>query len=242
MNLPDHLSASQINTFRQCPYKWYCDRKQRPTISVSDENMIFGRGVHDIIPIYYDKIEDFPNVSDMEAMLEVAFVEGSNWATDSQKAKFKRVKRFFGDFEVDRIRNKQKKPFFTEKRFTTKIFDDLPPFVYILDFYQKDIKKIGDWKTGRDSEMDESLMIQGKIYEIGLESEGYPVEEVIFYNLNSGVTPKLPRISNGWIHSIAKQMCGMIEGDRFPCKESYLCSWCPFILSCEFKNTCVWSI
>ena len=237
MNLPGHLSASQINTFIGCPYKWLCGKLDKPRVKVEEKFMIFGRGIHESIDLYYQKLKDMED--NWEELIEEAFSEGTNWANDSMAAKTKRVKRNFMLIERERNRKKLPAPELVEKRMTVEIFDGLPPLVLIPDAYYDGI--IRDWKTGRRTDMGNDWLIQGKIYQMGLEKEGYPVKRVVFNCLDAGLEVCMPRISDGWLQKQVEQVCNMIEGDRFPSKPNEFCKWCPFILSCQLKHKCSWS-
>lgn len=242
MNLPDHLSASSINTFFQCPYKKFCDYKKRQKIPTDRKSADFGVAVHSVIPSYYGDIDDFPSRVDMLDAIEVAFSEGGNYATTSMKTKYSRVKNHFIRYEERRIREKRRKPTIVEKVFTSKIFEDLPPFQWKLDAYFSDVKMLVDWKTGNNVQMDDELVLQGLLYKLGLIKEGHEVDKVIFVDLTKGNEPPMPMITSGFLYSKARQMCDMIVNDRFPSKESYLCNYCEYKLSCELRYYCPWVI
>ena len=238
MKLPDHLSASSINTFYQCPFKKYCDYEKKTQLTTDRTSADFGLAIHRIIPNYYDLIEDFPRKDEMLEAVEIAFSEGGNYATSSKSTKMKRVKRNFENWEIKRIKSQMKKPKITEKKFKVEIYDDLPKFELIPDAYFGVENMVVDWKTGNSLQMDNQTIIQGLTYVLGLESSGYDVDKVLFVDLAKGRELPMPKVSKGFLYSKAKQMCDMIEVDRFPTKPSYLCNYCEYKLVCDLKDFC----
>ena len=242
MKLPTYISPSALNGFLSCPYRWKCSKTLEYTIKTDDSAALFGSAIHNIIQLYYSKIDNTITKKDIIPNLDQAFIEGGNWITDSQKAKSKRMYKNIITFEQDRINNKRPKPDIIERRFNSKLFEDLPPFHGIVDCYTSETKIALDWKTGKNTELDDEKMVQGKIYEMLLEKNGYDVDRVVFCFLNTGAEPTIPKVNEGWIYSKAKMMCDMIEADRFPSKPSGLCRFCPYQLACQYKNKCRWCI
>jgi len=242
MQLPRYLSQSAINTFRSCPYRYYCDKVGKPSVKADTTARDFGITIHHILENYYGKIPDFPTEAEIIKHLDQAMIESGNHHTDNKKTKTKRIRDRVIKLEKERVKAKQLKPSIVEKKYTISIFDDLPPVTGIIDVYFPDTGIIYDWKTGRHSEMTEGNMIQGKMYEMMLEKEGLPVNKFVFQYLDVGVSPILPKCNDGWLENIMRDMCSMIENDSFPQRPSGLCSWCPFILSCKYKDVCPWSI
>lgn len=240
MNLPKHLSVSKINMFEECPFKWLCSYKKYPMISRRDLALRFGLEVHNIIKIYYSKIEDFPSVKEINDFIEEAKVEGGGYATDQKKLVTKRLFKRFEEIEQERVKYRIHKPILIEKRLDIRLFNDLPVFIIKPDAYLEDQKTIWDWKSGKNGDITEGMLLQGKSYELGIKKEGYEVEKVIFHNLNVGVSPTMPRVSDGLLYGKAKRMCDMIEHDRFPSLENSFCGYCEYKLRCDLRNKCVW--
>jgi len=211
-------------------------------IVTPDEAMIFGTTIHNIVVLYYDKIDNDTRIDEIDMRLDEAFVEGGNWLTDRRKTRVRTIQNNFKEFEKNRIKNKINKPILLEHSTTHDLFPDLPPIKGIVDAYYEDVGMAVDWKTGKYEEMTDDRMIQGKIYEMLLKEDGYPVKKVLFNNLNLGRQLTLPKITDGWIQKEISQMVDMVHADRFPKKESGLCNgWCPYILSCHFDGICPWS-
>ena len=73
-----YLSPSKINTFYQCPYKYWAhyiaELRELPT---PDAPKMFGDSIHNIIPLYYDKITEESTVSEaMEKIEEACLIDG----------------------------------------------------------------------------------------------------------------------------------------------------------------------
>jgi len=150
------------------------------------------------------------------------------------------IKKHFIAFELQRQKTwQQYKPTFIEKKLNVKPWKDLPEFHPILDFYSEPAKTIIDWKTGT-VEMNEELMIQGKIYEMALKTIGKPVEHVIFFALKQGLSYEMPKIQDGWVYGICRDTVDQINSEQFPKRITPLCNWCPYILNCEFDYTYLW--
>jgi len=242
MQLPKTLSQSSINNFRNCSLRWYYEQIGRPQVYIDTRARDFGIGFHSVISTYYDKISEFPNDREIDEKFNEASTEVGNSETDSQQQKFKKMRNNFISYEKKRVLRKEPKPTFTEKRLTAKLWDDIPEIIGKVDAYYEQLKRITDWKTGGSKDMDEGNYIQGKLYLMLLEKNGYPAENFVFQYLESGVSPQLPRVTEGWLYQQLHSMCTDIENDNFKAKPSGLCNWCSMILSCKNRERCPWSI
>lgn len=235
---PKNLSPSSLNSFMSCPKKWKSEQLGKLGIAVPETPRLFGTAIHNCIVIYFDKISDKPSGDEIEAVAKEAFDEGTTRAMKSSKAKTKRVLENFISFEKSRARSwRVYKPEFVEKKVEAELFDDLPPFRSIVDFYGN--KTVLDWKTGRGG-LHESSIRQGKIYKSALQRLGYEVEKVLFVFLDVGASLQIPKTTDGWIYKTARRMVNMVEADRFPKNPSGLCGWCPYVIDCEFEDVCLW--
>jgi len=237
-----YLSPSKINTFYTCPYQYWAKYiAQLPEIITPTGPRLFGNMVHNIIVCYYDKINDKTPLLEAYSKIEEAFVEGADYRTGKRTKTLKTIQRNFMKFEKERIEAKKPKPKLIEKKLKSDLFPDLPPFGGIIDAYFEDDGLCVDWKTGSYEEMDESRMIQGKVYEMVLKDNGYPVEKVLFNNLNLGRRLTLPQITDGWLETKVKHMISVIKSGRFVPQESGLCNgWCGYVLSCNTRHKCPW--
>lgn len=225
-----HLTCSKINTFYNCPRAFKFQMEGQREIRVDDSKAQFGKAVHDIIKCFYSK----PGKPPEEAWDE-AVKENSANIPRYLKRNLKSIKQCFLNFAET-----YPPPKFVEKKFKAKLFDDLPEFVGIIDaFYHEGI--VVDWKTG-NIPMGNGHLIQGKIYQMLLEKNGYKVDKVYMVYLYHDIIKKVPKVTDGYIRKIASHMLTMIKNKHFPPKKSGLCDWCPYRLSCEFIDTPYWVV
>jgi len=236
----EHISPSDLNLFEACPRAWYFEKIGLKGIAVDERAAMFGKEVHNCIVLYFLKAPDKPSPVDIKENAKKAFEEGAGQMMKSMKAKTKRVLKNFIDFEIRRRRTwRSYKPTFVEKKLEAKIFPDLPKFKGIVDFYGQPDATIIDWKTGGATWAEDNSR-QGKIYEILLKANGYPVKRVIFFSLDTGQCAVVPKVSGGWIYKLARRMVDMAKSDRFPPRKSGLCEYCPYILDCQLINVPMW--
>ena len=195
--------------------------------------------VHDIIPEYYKKIGEITTKQDIDNTVEEAFTEGTDWRLQKRHASLKTVTKNFKKFEHDRVKEKRGLPTFTEKRLEAKLFPDLPMFEGIIDAYWEDGGGLWiDWKTGKYEEMDDSRKVQGKVYELLLKANDYPVEKGQFVNLARDVTLTLPRVSSAWLETKVRTL---LEARTHRKTKSPLCEgWCEYRLSCDLEDKSLW--
>jgi len=235
----ESISPSDLNRFSRCPRNWFLNKKGVAGVAVPEREKLYGRAVHNAIQLYFQKIPDNPTAEDIEVTAQEAFEEGRTYAMKGFKAKTKRIVENFVAFEKKRLRTwREYKPSLVEKWMEAKLFEDLPPFRAIIDFYGDGV--IVDWKTGKAGRMGNSNLRQGKVYEMVLRNLGYDVKKVSFFNLDLGTNLEVPRVTDGWIYKVARRMMDMVEAERFPKNPSGLCTRCQFQLDCEFDTRCLW--
>lgn len=239
MILPKYLSPSRINQFRNCPRQYLYEKEERRTIPTDDSALIYGKAIHNAILSYFLEISDDPNPDEIEEVTKTSFAEGGVDVIESNKARTKKIIENFINFEQKRLKKGNYKPTLVERKFQAELFSDLPSFTGKTDLYVKGQKLLVDWKTGKGI-MSDSWMLQGKIYEMALKNEGYPVERIVFVGLETGQSLDLPRTTEGWVYKIVKGVVDMISRDRFPKCETPLCGWCPYQLACGFEGVGLW--
>ena len=243
MDLPRYISPSALNNFIRCPYRWRCERYKFPSIFIDESARQFGFTCHNIYELYYRKIDDFPTKDEIIQAVEEAVTEGGSSFTDSRKKATRKIRDYLHDFEVNRVGNRVHKPELIEQRLSVKIWDDLPPILGIPDLFIRDTGTLIDWKFGKNAEITDEILVQGKMYEMILQSGDYDVKKVTFRYPVLGVKNNLPKVTDGWIYEKVRYMCDMIRIDKFPSREGFLCNkWCPFILSCKYKSECGWNM
>ena len=225
-----YLSASLINKFLQCPKSFYFELQNQRPIAVDDRAMIFGKVVHEVIVSFYNNL---PKKSPEDAFND-ALKQVDTLIPPGFRRKMNRVRQNFLNFARD-----NKEPIFLEKRFKAKLFPDLPEFVGVIDaYYPGGI--VVDWKTGREDLTNGDHSVQGKLYQLLLEANGYEVNKVIFAYLDTGRVLPLPRTTKGFVYEKARKIYEMIKRRDFPRKVGYWCKYCPYRLACELEKTPVW--
>jgi hypothetical protein len=130
-------------------------------------------------------------------------------------------------------------PTFVELRLEKSLFDGLPPFVGVVDFYGAEDGVVIDWKTTGEA-FGMHYSIQGKVYKMLLEAYGYRVEKVYFFSLETGQLLPAPNVSDGWIRKVAESMVESVRMGYFPARKGHLCDFCEFRVDCEFSDFCIW--
>ncbi len=234
------LAPSAINQIRRCPKQWQYSMQHSAQVAVEGKYLILGRQTHAIIASYYRTIGQSPTEQTIHTTADKVF---ERWYAPEIKTMLHQVnelKKNFIAYELQRHKTwQQYRPTLVEKKLNVKLWNDLPEFHPIIDFYSEPQKTIIDWKTGT-VEMNEELMIQGKIYELALKALGKPVEHVIFVALKHGLSYEMPKVQDGWAYGICKDVADLIKTGHFPKRPTALCGWCSFILNCEFDYTCLW--
>ncbi len=234
------LSPSAINQIKRCPRQWQLSMQLASRIEVESKYLVLGRKTHEIIASYYRIVGQTPTEQTIHTTADKVF---ERWYAPEIKTMLHQVnelKKNFIAYELQRHKTwQQYRPTLVEKKLNVKIWNDLPEFHPIIDFYSEPQKTIIDWKTGT-VEMNEELMIQGKIYELSLRAMAKPVEHVIFVGLKHNVAYEMPKVQDGWAYGICKDVADLIKSGHFPKRPTPLCGWCSFILNCEFDYTCLW--
>lgn len=237
-----YISQSQINTFRTCKFKYYCKYIIRANkIKVDNTAALFGEASHKIVESYYEKIDSTTSLEEILKSIEEAFVEGSDYRVERKKTVFRRCQKNFVEWERYRIRQRFGVPAFTEKTFTNELFKGILPVNGIVDAYFDKVEMWVDWKTGNSTELTEQNLIQGKVYEMLLKYNGYPVKKGLFVNLNKGVRIPMPKISDNYLETRIHDMLAKIDAEDFSPTASGLCNkWCEYRLACDLKHICPW--
>lgn len=230
------ISPSRMNLFFSCPRRWQYEQQERRGIVTDDRALLFGKTVHNAIEEYFRKVPVHPGADEIEGTAKKIFEECGRHMTREYKQRLERIRNNFTSFEKKRMRTwKHYKPTLVEEKLKST------QFVGMLDFYCKEEGVAIDWKTG-SSMMSPNHLRQGKIYEVLLKENDYPVKRIIFFSLESGMALPVPRVTDGWIQREADRMQSMIERGRFFTNRGPLCGWCPYILDCDFEKTCFWRL
>jgi len=230
------VSPSEMNDFFHCSYSWLLRHRGVVGIPVEEKDMLFGKCVHNIIMLYFQRVPEKPSVKEIEPTFRQVFEEGwVEYGLKDLKQRAERVIKNFVFFEIRRLNTwKQYKPTLCEE----KLHDN--HFVTIPDFYSAPDKTVINWKTGSLDQITDSLLRQGKIEEIVLRNNGYEVKKYLFVGLVHGRVLELPRVTDGWIYAQKAKMDDIIRNKRFTKNERQYCGNCCYIYECQFDNICLW--
>jgi hypothetical protein len=228
------LSPSSMNLFFSCPLRWKWEKEGKEGIVVDESAMIFGKAVHSAIEEFFRRVPENPDLKNIDETAKECFEECKKIVEGHQKAKLDRILSNFISFEKKRIRTwKHYNPTLVEEKLTSSVF------VGIIDFYSKEERTAIDWKTG-SVVMDSEFLRQGKIYEVLLRENNYPVDRILFFSLDTGVTMPVPKVTDGWLAREVERMRSLIEQNRFYPNRGFHCKSCPYMLDCDFEGFCFW--
>lgn len=229
-----YVSQSEMNEFFGCPQEWLFRKTGKPTTPVDDTAMLFGRMMHNILALYYQKVPENPLPEEMEQALDEAYKDGLDPLFSARKKTIEKMLANFLSLEKRRLRSSEKyKPEFVETKFSH------PPFVGIIDFYGDGI--VIDWKSfGNVSSVSTAMIRQGKIYEWILKKNNHPVKMVRFFSLDTGEFIPCPRVTDEWLLKEYNRMMEMIERKEFTKIRGRQCDWCRYPLSCQFSGVSLW--
>jgi hypothetical protein len=228
-------TASSINSFFKCPYKWKLTYMQKKKgIHVVNDKRDLGENIHYIIAKYY-KESGHPAEKYIEAIAKDCFNRYFDTKLKKYQSDAEEMMNNFIKFEKERIKTAGK-PIFVEEMLEDEIFRGK------IDMF--DGVNIIDWKTGGLMDIDNDLMRQGKVYDRLLDSNNYKGNfNILFVTLKNGRVLRLPMITMTWLFTQTNQMNSVVSSGMFPKIRSPLCDWCEVQLECEFDNdkTTLWN-
>jgi len=238
----DHtFSPSQITTHENCPFQWQNDILHTPRIAIETKYATAGSVIHQSIAEYFKVINPSPNKGEIEGTIQT--ILDRNWEASGLKRMDSRKDKClqnFVRFEDKRRRTcKRYKPTLIEQRL--KVTVNGIKYHTIVDAYWREDSTIVDWKSGKMNQIGVSEQIQGQVMRMVITAMGNPVDKVIFAALLTGLSLEMPKVTDGFIEKKVATMLEHARLDMFPKKESYLCSWCPYVLRCRYDGVrCVW--
>lgn len=225
------FSPTAINTFFQCPRKWYYQSVQAPENIVDDRRALLGSAIHSMIQLYFTRQVERPTESDIDRLAWEIFTTTYDPIIKEFEKTAKRIWTNFIKFEKKRLREwRRYKPVFVEE-----MLEISNTIRGIVDFYGDE--RIIDWKTGSFYFLNKDFVRQGNFYRFMLERSGYTVKEILFVFLKDDKVVKIPKKSDGWVQEEISRVKRMIQQGYFPKKESQLCRFCEYRLVCEFSDT-----
>lgn len=237
----EKISPSALNTWYTCPYSFYCKYiANRPTIKTPDTAM-FGQTVHRCIEHYYDMATVKTKRSEVYELLEKAFTTGGNYSTTSRKQATRKAKKSVQNFEEKRISDGVGMPTVQEDMLEAQLREDLPIIRGKPDVYFEETGEVIDWKTGNYPVLNDSLKVQGKVYELLLRAHGYNPKRIIFDFIVVGKRVILPTVNTGWLVKQVERVVSSMNSQKYNPTPNTLCErWCEYRLSCDLRNCCIW--
>lgn len=219
------VSATDLNTFYQCPKRWYWLSEGIEGLRVEHPEMELGKKVHFIIYLYFTRLQRKPNsINEIKALVNRISAEVGD---DVQTRK---ILNNFIRFEAERLKTwEEYMPTFVEQRI--EINDRLSG---VVDFYGN--STIIDWKTGKFLYLKPEDVRQGNIYRYLLEKAGYRVNRVLFVYLKDSKVIEIPRKLDTEIEEEINRMKRMVEVGYLPKNKGTHCSWCEYQIRCEFDE------
>lgn len=242
------LSFSTINMFHECPRAYHYKLQNVPEETVESEASIFGRTVHTIIMLFYERLKKNPEAN-IEELFDSVREECSNFVITDNWEKIQKVRYNFLRFEKDRRRYiKDITDVEVEKRLTANFQRSHENECYdinligIVDFIDKSSRTAYDWKTGSSKVYGDANVLQASIYRLLLKEHGVDVDKIRFFNLNIGQCMDIPNVENSFLFNKVDNIFRAVKTKNFPKKPSYLCKYCPYRTYCDFDGESLWQI
>ena len=224
------LSPSSLNTFFQCPRKWFYQRSKAPQNYIDDRRALLGSAIHGMIEVYFTRQKENPTLEEIEKLAWDIYETTYDPILKEFEKLSKKIWSNFIRFEKKRLQTwRVYKPELVEAP-----FELTSGLMGIVDFYGD--KKVIDWKTGSFYYMTKDYVRQGNFYKYMLTKAGYEVEDVIFVFLRDLKVVKIPDKGFGWVEEEVRRVRAMIDQGHFPKKPSKLCNYCEYRLVCEFSE------
>jgi len=236
----EHISPSELDMWQTCPRRWLYRREGRTAIIVDDRDRLFGQRVHELIAEYFREMAKRTYQPTEDDITEVATKVFENYGLNFYKNRLEKIRDNFIEFE--KARRRKWKTYLSPNVKIEFRLESKPPnaptkLVGVIDFYLREEETLIDWKTGGNP-FRTSYAIQGKMYEMLLRYNGYPVRNIMFVNLLTNECLPSPRVSDGWIYKLINSMLENVRLGRFPALKTGFCDYCEYRLDCEFSGSC----
>lgn len=219
-----YISPSKINTFFECPYKYYLSYVENLK-PLYKPQYVFGSKVHEVIKKYYELIPDSITASEVPMYVSVAWKEVFGDVTESAY----RYMDGFVKFESHRLLwNINPKPLAIEKEFAR---GRLKGVVDAL-FRRGNEYVVVDWKTGmvRNPYEHQYLLVQGNIYM-------YLTSASICYFVFVGYGDwREVKYDKTFLDNIVEKFVSSVDRGLFNRNKGEWCRLCEFNVHCYLKE------
>jgi len=232
------ISASQLQIFDDCPYKYYLNYIRKLDAIMWDITVFdVGTKVHDTVDMYYRKCYGEKKTYD-EILFETYQILRSMWDIYLPASHLKKAYEClenFAKFEENRLKYDMIKPL-TELKVPAK------GYYGIIDFYNPATQKAIDWKTGKHPSITRGYRIQAQVYKILVDTKfKTDIEKFYFSFLHSGIMRKVDLkdkkmepiedfVREGKEKILKARKTGQFE--KKP-RTDKMCNWCDYKYYCK---------
>ena len=226
-----HVTVSDLNKFLRCSQDWFYSKSGVRGIPVSDDDMIFGRVVHEGIDSYYNQIDENYRLPDIENAARQAWSDKVFGEVPTLHKRAEEQLASFIKFESWRRSEwRQFKPTFSERSLGDGFFYGR------VDAYWQTEQVCVDFKTGGNGMLTDDMIRQNAVYRTILGAGSYPCKKVLFAMLAHGVVKEAPAVPAAYLDAeVTKYRDGRITPNR-----GVWCQNCTFVIRCEFKDLNLW--
>lgn len=240
LQLKSKFSPSAINEFYSCPKQWQLHRLGACGIAVNRDFMDLGKLVHEAIKEYFNIIGNKPTPQNINRIFTTVFEQHfEQYSLNRLRIRANRLRDNFILFEIERVKTwKIYSPTLVEVKLKTE------NYVTIVDFYSQPHKTLIDWKSGNKRDLTDNDLRQGKVMEIVLKKNGYPVEKILFVGLYPNRVFEVPKIPDGFVDNEKNKMLESVHSNYFPKRglEKGYCRWCDVVLDCFLEGCNLWML
>jgi CRISPR/Cas system-associated exonuclease Cas4 (RecB family) len=232
------ISASQLQRFDDCPYKYYLHYVKKLDAILWDATIFdVGSYVHDTVDSYY-KTCFGENKTYNEVLYDSYHILKGMWDRFLPPEHFKRAYdclENFAKFEINRLKADMIKPL-------TEIKVPAKGYYGIIDFYNPATQKAIDWKTGKNAYLSRSYKIQSVVYKILLDNKfKIDLEKFHFMFLQSGIPRKVELKSKkmdeifDFVNEGREKILEAKKEESFDKKPrtDKMCDWCEYSYYCK---------
>lgn len=233
------ISHSRMQTFMQCPKKFYWHYIERWSTKIPSHHLILGTMVHNSI----DFIARGGSLEDAVAMVGEYDLSAYPTAV-SMRALAKRLVKTAFPYIISWKPVEDSKGAIIEREYRS---DDI---VGIVDYFRQlpdGTTQVVDWKTAAEQYEDHMKLLADQLtmYQVLLEKAGHRVDSMTFAVMDKSAYPVLrthdvPRRTPEQVTEFMKKVIWVrnrIDDGFFPMNAGYQCKYCEFLpLCCGEKN------
>lgn len=245
VTVKEQISPYRLNKYRKCPKNFQYRQLGLPKQKGDDTALEFGKMLHLIQEMFYDKIPENPTKDKITQIAGLCLEHEWLPRFQSKQRTAKRAVANFILFEQWRLSESKKKniPYkvvddegkLIDPIIETDIYSDL--FHAVVDFCWQANQMLLDWKFGKSNTVYESYKIQLSIERHVLEFNEIPVNFAGFGFLRKSPQPvRVATYNVSMLKGFRTALLSAIASNHFPCKEGPLCWYCEDFTRCEAEK------